>query len=1636
MRSVMIERPMTAAAGAALDAIEAVYDQGRYLDAFEELRRLGGPRAFTDPRGRVLAGRVLANLGAPRLSRLLILRAYRQARRDPHAAYYFSGVLADTAGVLAALLFLQRFGEPAQATPEMRALLLLRRASLLAILRDFTEAEALCRRAAAIWDHAWLWVERSNIELQADRAADALTSAARALELSPRYRPAIQQMASVLTSTGDRERAEALIAERSDGLQAPYVFIQLAQLRYDLERIPEARAAFTRAVEMMPWPEEATVRGLCTLAASIQFKLGDVQGSACFSRMTGHPAHQRLAARLEAGTPPRRVLLDVPYVRQDHKTCAPATLTSLCRYHRQPADHVSIVETICYDGTPAASERHWAEEHGFATRHFTVTWESAVALLDAGLPFALLTVDAGSAHLQAVVGYDRQRGSFLVRDPSVPALVEMDAEQVLADQRSAGPQGLALAPRAAQDRLAALALPDAGLHDRHYRLQRALFAHDRRAAEAELAALEAEAAGHVVTLQATRALAAYDNNQASLLVAFERLLEVQNDAPVPLLGRLSCLDGLARQDLRRQQLAEAAARPGTDPLFGRLWAEELARDGRHLALAEVWLWCGARRRPQDAHSYGLLADIAGRRGDLAGARELQRLAACLEDMNEPLALQYFRYARATGRTEEGLAFLRARADRLGRRAAGPWQTLHEALELLGQRKRAHELLEEALAARPDDGPLLVFAAGAVLRAGQAARARALLERAHGRVKETEWIRVAAELDRLEGARARALERWRGILATEPLSLEVHAAVASLLSETGERAAGREHLRAAAAAHAHHAGLARLLVGFTDDEGDEGLAVLRRVIDLAPTDAWARRELALRLARRHRIDEAMAEVEQAAALDAEAASTHGVRGFVLAAAGRRDPAREAFRQALARAADYVAAFEGLFEHADDAADQLRAIRFLQEELRRQVVYGESLNAWQNAARGLLPDEEVLAFLEEGRAARPELRGCWTAVIDQLLRMGRPDEAARTAREAVEQFPLVADALLVLASVEEKRHDRAAQRQALEQCLGVEPGHQAATRQLARLLEIEGDVDGACKLLGEAITREPLDPVNHGYLADVLAGARQVAAAFAAIRRALELQPGYEWAWDRLQEWEAAHGAADEALAVADAVVRARPEAAAAHLGRARLLMQRAGRLHDALEAFEEAIAHEPRLVDGHDQRAVLLARMERFDEALAACRPAAFGAATPISLRGRRAWVLAQQGRVDEAITDMEAVVQDSPAYTWGLCLLGEWYLARSHVHAARRAYERALAINPELDDAALGLFDVFLARDDLPGCERALAGPLRRHDDSPAVLARLVQLEAARGRRAAAEAAFVRLRALPQAGSWPMMEAARALAARGRGRTLRLVEGAMAEGAGSAGASASASAVTPDLLGEVWAMVASAGPALPRVFALRRLLALGRAGETAVATFVENLAEARRRVAVCLLLLRDRAALAATTRLWGAVGFALLTLGWIRWTARWMRDYRARPDAQPWMLNNLVVALRHRDRTAEAVAVSAQALTLPPDHVTDMHRRWLALDAAVAGRPDEAAAHLDRHLGPAGEAGNLIESYARALITLDTADGTPLPERKLKAWTLVTEAEERNASFLRSRLGQRIQRAALPRLHSAAPTSTAPSRPP
>jgi hypothetical protein len=248
-----------------------------------------------------------------------------------------------------------------------------------------------------------------------------------------------------------------------------------------------------------------------------------------------------------------------------------------------PADHLSVVEAICYDGTPARSERDWAETHGWFAREFCVNWADTVSLIDRGIPFTLTTVEPGNAHLQAVIGYDSRRGTILVRDPFERNLVEYSAKETFEQYRSSGPRGMAMVPIAHRQLLETLDLQDAGLYDSLYGLQQALYAHDRAQAGEAIKEMARTAANHRLTYQAQLSVAEYDCDDARVLACLEKFLALFPDDPNSWVYKLSVLRRMARRRERLDLLKSICDGKQAHPLFWQMHAAELSDDGREQA---------------------------------------------------------------------------------------------------------------------------------------------------------------------------------------------------------------------------------------------------------------------------------------------------------------------------------------------------------------------------------------------------------------------------------------------------------------------------------------------------------------------------------------------------------------------------------------------------------------------------------------------------------------------------------------------------------------------------------------------------------------------------------------------------------------------------------------------------------------------------------------------------------------------------------------------------------------------------------------------------------------------------------------------------------------------------------------------
>lgn len=1623
-----------------LEQVLVLYECGLCLRAYRTATAHAPLRSWKGAQARIVAGRLAASLGNRRLGNALFTLSWREAPDCLEARCFHNLSLAESRGFLKAWEFHRaNTTVPAGATAEALAHWLATRALLLTRFRDFDGADQSLNKAEVLApNEPWIRVVRSHALEAADDFVGALEAAQHALELRPWNRPAVLAAAEMLVNLNRDDEAIHLLKEASKRTESLAIEMHLAGLLVEMQCYEEAYARCRQAEAFAPIADRMTTRWLnCRLADSAYY-LGRVDEAQELARKAGGELYEAFAKRL--ATPPtgaRRTVLPVGFVRQHHVTCAPATLASLSQYWATRAsagdtgqslgkhtDHLTIADAICYAGTPIHVQRKWAEANGWVMRQFTLDHDTAVALIDRQVPFALVTVDTSSAHEQAVIGYDMYRNTLVIRDPGSRTFSELEASKGLEHYRPHGPDAATFMPLEFAGLLDGITLPDEALQSARHRLLIALDEHRREDAAAELAAMEQQAPAHRLTLEARCALAAYDNDRDAHRAAVAKLRESYPKASSLLARHLGCMAEPHDRNERLEELGRICASAKCSPEFRAMYAEELRDDAREHTRAEQLVRHSLRVAPWSAPALSTLAGIYWSQQRLEEAFELYRFACCLDDKSVNMARSYFAASRHFKRVEDVLELLESRFRRFGHRSSQPAQTLFNAYNDLDRQGDALRVLDAALNKRPDDGDLLLFGARELSYCGKMERSRELLKAAEGKTSRSTWLATCAVLAMGEQEYAHALAYWRELIALDPLESQAHASIARILAYTESQEAAVEWLRDIARKHPYNWDFQRMLMEWLparDHAAKE--QVLRHLLQLNENDPWVRRELAVVLGRQDRLDEAFAEIEAARQLDPANTSYFAVFGQLCVRSGRKDDAREAFREAVRRDVDSEFAIDALVRVCESASQRAEAIRFVEQEMIRQVMFGDGLLLWADRAIQVLQPAEVLASLRAANEARPDLWHSWSALVNHLVDTGNFDDALIESIKASERFPLLPRVWADRARVYRARNDYAQEVATLERALQINPSWGYAVRELASAHQRNGHFDRALELLENAVRRQPNDPFNHGCLAEVLWQVGKRTEAIEHVHRAVRIEPNYDWAWSMLGTWSRGLGEPSILLIPARELVSNRPGQAHSWLNLAEALDDEK-HWEECLEALDRAAQIDRTNVRPHDKRATMLARMGRFDEALEACSPAGWQGRLPETLRGRAAWITAFRGDLQTAIHQMEELTTEDPHYMWGWVMLYEWnedignkegslqaaealaretpmnpavherlgraLLATDRRHEGKQALRRALQLDPGDEAAAIALLDAEL-KDNNPKWACQVYDQLVVHagELNPWVLSRGVAAAAAAQDWDQARKRLRKLcdlKALDQTAPLESACAAMEKSPVGRSSAPRVLDEAFTQ-------------QTPSThLAITWANRKISDKQMRSVKkALRRFKRHDPVRLALMGQILESF-KTPLDLALDCFVFWHRSELRSDSVAWANVGRAYLVTARGHSVGRWMRDWRKRTDVCPWMLLNLASGMRLAGKWKRATEVNRKALELPPDHTTMHHTMWLALDAGWRQDFTEAA-EMMRHVNYAGleDVAHFYADLANALMKVAHHPG-PRAEQLRVASDLLDQA--------------------------------------
>ncbi len=1581
--------------------VRRLYGEGLYLQAFAKGQAIAPLREWGGPEGRVMAGRLAGVVGGGRLGRALHLLALRENPNEPQVCYFGVRAVWSRCGPWRARRLWNRIGPLPDAPHELRADWLAQYASISATLRDFEVADEFLEQALALTpDRAWVHVERSAVLQIEDRFDEALASAEHALALRPWYRPAVQALAEQLCGRNRDAEAIELLSAAAERLECGDIVAHLASLQSELGRYADARQNLSRLAELYPLQDKHVVQWIAARECDLACECDDLPAAIAAGRRAGRGYFEQIVTNLEAAQPAdRRVVLPVAFVQQHHVTCAPATMTALCKFWGRNVDHLDIAERICYDGTPHHRQRQWAESNGFVVREFAVDWDAIRSLIDRSVPFTMVTIQPPTSHLIAVIGYDARRRTLVLRDPSLRHRTEMLADEGLKSLRSTGPMGMVMLPRDEARRLDGVVLPEAGLYDDLYELQMALERHDREHAAAVHQRMREVQPEHRLTFYGRRALATYDCDPVGASHAYAQMLK---QFPDDTMLRLAQVDSM-RFDASRQErialLESLVSQPGTDSLFRLQLAEELSQDARSHGEARRLVRRLLVQRPYEARCYYTLAKLEWEAMRFDEATQLYRTAACLNDKDDRYARDWFLAARHVKQGDQALAFLRHRFERFGNQSSRPAISLSHAYGNLNRGHDALAVLDEAVRRRPDDGELLLFAADSYGRRGDFPRARGLLVEAEGHCRRIGWLRSAAALAASEGELQRARDYWAEVLADEPQAPDARGEYCSLLAATAGETAACDHLRQTIARFPNNLALIHLAVErLRTDHPDEAEAMIRRMLEANPVDAWAHRELAVLAVNSGRMSEALVEAETAIALSPSDSVGYGVRGWVRERSDEVVQAMADYRLAIEHSADDEQAIARLVYCAATHAERVAALDFVHEQLKRQTTFGTGILAYREQARGVLTPEDVLAHLREALAARPDLWHASSAVIRQLTAMNQLAEAMQLAVETTERFPLLPGAWCDLAGARRAGGETEAEIEALEKALELNPNWDMPIRALAETLSHSGQFERERTLLENAVARLPLDGVLHGFLADARRKTGQREEALLSLEQAIRNMPDYDWAWNTLEEQSQQLGSGERTERAARDLVARRPGDARSWLRLARVLRTPAA-LEERMAALDRTIALNPRTTAAHLQRAETLRAAGRFAEARQACAPANFGDRLPADLRLEAARVSAAEGRPEIALAEVRAIVEENPDYYNGWRQICEWdleipankaelleaaqrlvashpddavawrYLADAHLahenrEEAKKAFRRAIELWPPWTYARNRLFDLHFQEREYEEASKVLQWALD-HDRNAFSLARQMQLLGSSQKREAAADVFRELCSCELPTTWPLATAVAEMEKlRCREFAVRALRAAMD---------------APNAVAQIfteWARLEVKRKRSRQAAKVLKAFSDRPAGWAAAAgVLLEGMAQAKQKWSVRWFIRRNADRLRRDPAAWGSAGYALVTIGRQRSAVKWLTDWKSRDDVRPWMLLNLAVSLFGLRRYLEAAAIHRNALTLPSDTTSATHRVYLASLEVAAGQ-FETAKTLVKEASGLSEIPDCIRSIVEEVIDL------------------------------------------------------------
>lgn len=550
--------------------------------------------------------------------------------------------------------------------------------------------------------------------------------------------------------------------------------------------------------------------------------------------------------------------------------------------------------------------------------------------------------------------------------------------------------------------------------------------------------------------------------------------------------------------------------------------------------------------------------------------------------------------------------------------------------------------------------------------------------------------------------------------------------------------------------------------------DEALEAYETAVTLAPEEPRFLQLLAAYHVRRDHPQEAESHLRRLVEIDPGFRSYAALGAFLA-----RDPAREreaesAYLESLKRAEDeerglahrMVASFyigRGRYEDAerilqqgveaieDDFDVRLMLARLYHVQDRKD----EADAVMEEAARSKPDDPEPYLMLSAYRQQNGDLQGALSAT-EAALEVAPEDTRSRLRK---------AELLIEIGYREEKEDLRAEGQRMVSEVLEEEPSHPEANFVQAKVDLAEKRVDDAIAALRRTVDGRPDWAQAHFLLASALLVDGQRQQARAEAQRALELNAqlidarrllarvhadlgDHELATEEarkvlrqdpsdakarilLAQSLVRLGKADEALEELEQLP-AEEQDAEAHYARGRIL-QLQGRLAQAREAFERALAEQPTTPDILEALLQLDAREGKLAESIERIQKARREEPQDARLARLLGTAFFFAGRLDDAERELRAAIELAPDQLESYQALAQLLVRRGRLDESLEAYRQALNARPNSPEVRLTLGSLYELKGDVDAAIEQYEAAIRLNPNLAVAKNNLAYLMAERG---------------------------------------------------------------------------------------------------------------------------------------------------------------------------------------------------------------------------------------------------------------------------------------------------------------------